>query len=260
MMQTDYRPDDKDWVKQRKANWKYVKKSIKQHLAFTRPVEYPGMRDYYLTGEMNQTVVENRCTPLFELWLHPDTSEARWEGIWQDLLTRYSGTNTSDELFITSQREFFRAAGGSYCDPEFGVFGGMEERLLKFFLPIDAYTDETFVIENREQRLCYWLNPTKAYILLASSFERFLTRDSQNIYDYCQYLLDFWFSCFDHELDYDYAVDSMRLVYQTIYQSSRLSDAELHPVKLAFAKKLADALDSRPLPEPVQALWSNAKS
>ncbi len=260
-MQTDYRPDDKDWLKQRRANWKYIKQSIRKHLAFTRPNEYPGMRDYYITGEMNQTVADNRCTTLFELWLHPDQSEARWQGLWQELLNRYSGTATPGRSFKKSREEFFRAALRSPCDPEFGVFGGMEERLLAFFLPIERYTDDTFTIENRPQRLCYFPNPKELYTFFFYGNYTFLTEADENIFYPFQYLIDFWFTSMEHSFELSKRQsDYCLLFFKEVLKTCEMSVQERHPNKIAFARRLKEALDSRELKYPAKALWEAAKS
>ncbi|MBU2714520.1 hypothetical protein, partial [Zooshikella harenae] len=112
------------------------------------------LKEFYLTGNVEGINIGNYEIKLkdnFEylfgdhllvnLWLHPDTSKARWSKVWDSMTTSYP-LNYSVDLYSDNREHFFESSsqGGIYT--EYGAYGGLEERMVKYFVLSDCFTDE----------------------------------------------------------------------------------------------------------------------
>jgi hypothetical protein len=271
------RINDPQWQKQRKAEWKLVKEALDKHFPFWRnKAEQVKLKNYFLTGDATFIKGEDGLMDGFvlaQLWLHPDTSQERWDDLWHKLTDAY---DHNDELFgFSSDREkFFRAACSSSDYGPQGAFNGMEERLVKFFIRADRYTQEKIKMERSEAGLLptanyeAWPTPEKAYLSFIWNTVDLLARPESNVYNPYQYqpIIDIWFSCFDYEFDLAISrklprrPSAVENFVAAIAQKSLLQDGEDHPNRICFARTVRKLLDERPIPDPIKDLWEKAKT
>jgi len=95
-----WKPGDKEWLKQRKAEWKVVYDCLKINGFYTAR-QIKRVKEYFFSGDEDiltqpyeHTTIEglSRFRPLclvVQLWLHPDTSQERWDLIWRHLTVDY---------------------------------------------------------------------------------------------------------------------------------------------------------------------------
>ncbi|MCX4028255.1 hypothetical protein H0A36_06165 [Endozoicomonas sp. SM1973] len=125
---------DKQWMRARKEQWKYLEKKVKKTDAFNRK-QRGYLKDYFLKGIRPEYDYIDNPMPiplLFMLWFHPDHSEACW-----DKIIKYIWKMPDDIIYehYRFSIDIFRKNAGSPFDyfPEEGFsdgfMGGLEERI-----------------------------------------------------------------------------------------------------------------------------------
>lgn len=129
---TSWRPEDKKWLKQRKEQWRPIKKVLQQAKSVEREYIKP-LQEYFLTGEepdFSKYLDYPFLYMHFKLWFHPGQSEENWQRIIEQ---------TDKRRFELSRSMFFNDAGSVYnFATEYGYMGGLEERVFKIFHPETA--------------------------------------------------------------------------------------------------------------------------
>jgi hypothetical protein len=282
-----WKPGDKAWLKQRKDEWKTVHECLKLRSVF-KPIDIKRIKDYFFSGDeailtkpYDYTSAEG-ISPLrylrfvVQLWLHPNTSEERWNLLWAQLTTDYPQDEEARVYtgFESSRKTFFSEAAyrGFQCFPAHGAFNGLEERLTRFFVRADRYTDETLTVEGLQVRACPWKSTQELHVDFFYNMSLFLLEDYEgeepkkniNIFNPYQYLIDHWFSAIGHGgvnlyLDEEGDIQSKKEFFQSILETSQADESTKHPNRLNFARTMRQALDERWTPEPFKALWDEVK-
>ena len=206
--------NDKDWIKQRKAEWKEVKNVLANRIPDIRPAEYKGLREYFMTGDENSVSGGIREDVLVNLWLHPDTSEQRWAEYWHELTHREFKGNRRDRSYEQMQSNFFKLSTEtrSHHTPytDYGFCGGLEERIVNFLVPGKVYSDETVLVLNYPCRKVPWKQERRLHSAFIGECEYFLKYPGSSPYSPMQYLPELWLTVVDKLDDLSYAEEMFR--------------------------------------------------
>lgn len=86
----EWHPENKEWLKARKEQWKPIKKNL-QKWDLVRRDDIKLCENYFLTGE-RVDVAYGVVPEICQLWFHPDHSEENWLRIlenkrgWKDFI------------------------------------------------------------------------------------------------------------------------------------------------------------------------------
>ncbi len=142
---TSWHCDDKEWMKQRRTEWREVQKKVNA-LRFLDKEWKPAVKHYYLTGEESGgdfCIKTLGFAPLIEMWFNPDDSSGNWERI----RNKYKETSKWEyskfrcyEVISGLGRLYFYKSNDSF-------FNGNEERLFDLFfqrgLKRECHSDKT---------------------------------------------------------------------------------------------------------------------
>ncbi|MDE1462696.1 hypothetical protein [Spartinivicinus poritis] len=273
--------NDPSWIKKRKAEWKHVKYSLKNHMLFIEREEHKYLKQYFLTGkdeELNingdyQKLVEDFDADFYwlhllvSMWLHPDTSKKRWVSHWEAMTDNYPIPH-SINTYEDNRRLFFDSAnqGGVYT--EYGAFGGLEERMVKFFVLSDHYTDEKILIEKRDVKIIPWKDANTTFIYIFGGCGEYFTKKTKqgiksNPYDPYQYLIPLMVDCFKYlnkkEFEDEYSINSLKIDMHSLLYGLKLQD-EFYSQHIEYGKKIYDILESGIAPNFLLDIWKKVKT
>ncbi|TMO90359.1 hypothetical protein CWC12_00845 [Pseudoalteromonas ruthenica] len=153
-------PDDKTWLKARKAQWKEVKESLKE-MRFYTPQDVKLIKEYFLYGpdkEPLRTVNnygEVRCKVLhvgmITVWLHPSLERSY---IVEELDKYEAGTRNSNDRvkdYYNGGERLLQLCGRDYAthksatdDRDTSFFQGKEQLLAELLLPSSVEDESWF--------------------------------------------------------------------------------------------------------------------
>lgn len=171
--------NDAQWLNERKIKWKNVKFSLKNYMQYIDRIDHQYLKEYFLTGQtrelnisdyqplVNDYVGSNFFTYhlLVNFWLNPDQSEGRWNSVWYSMAKNYPLTRCVGS-YQKNRERFFESASQGGVYNEYGAYGGLEERMVKYFVLSDHYTEEKILIENKEIRMIPWSDADTTFIYI----------------------------------------------------------------------------------------------
>ncbi|WP_159084084.1 hypothetical protein [Saccharobesus litoralis] len=123
-----WKTDDKRWVKERKAQWRILKKKLLQLTGIEGGYPIKSLEKYFLTGKFELSGVENPIMGnvfnggvFIEFWLHPDHSEENFDRIIENYKQACLEENVSFLGRQIGQWRYFLSmmGGGSYTELAF---------------------------------------------------------------------------------------------------------------------------------------------
>ena len=253
-----------EWIKSRKAEWKEVKNVLGKRVPDIRSSEYRGLRDYFMTGVENDVFEEIGEDVLLNLWLHPDISTERWAGYWHELTQREFKGNRYSRDYEQMQYEFFKLSTESRSEhapyTDYGFCGGLEERIVKFLVPGQIYSDETSLILNYPCRQVPWKNKRSLHIDFIGECKKFLQYPGSNPYSPMQYLAELWLSVTDSLEDLSYAQEMFRrAAWYNALSENELDGSLRDKNRWLFSRRFFDLLASETLPAQLDTYFRQAK-
>ncbi len=257
--------DNPDWLSQRKAEWKEVKRVLETHFIDVRPKLYKGLKHYFITGEDKYDVLaETAEKVILNLWLHPDTSEVRWNEYWHELTHKEFKGNRRSRSYEQMQMQFFKLATDSYSMNEpysdYGFCGGLEERIAYFFVRSPVFTHDTQLVLNYPCRLVPWRDENDLHVRFIGQTSKFLKYPGSNPYNPMQYLTELWLSSVHALEDLSYMEETFRRAawYNTLAEAD-LDGTIRDQNRWSFSRKLFDALSSEKLPKQLDTYFRQAQ-
>lgn len=240
---TAWKVDDKEWMKQRKAAWKDVKRKIACILNVS-PEERRTLKDYYLFGKEDPELPLSKVHtgPLFELWLCPDRSEEHWKIVKEKYTDRQRSNACNEFVTVNMNLKEYAPDGGSFFD-------GLEERLCRWF-GLDRLRREDWPAMNDDQ----FRSMAKDRMLLVIEIQTYLTDEFSNVFDITRYLIPKW-------------RDALMIAYEQLPElkphfrqfkslAKTVKDILDNPnayndVKVSMAKEIRDLFSDKALPDQV---------
>lgn len=266
----------KDWRKIRKKQWKYVKYSLEYHKFMsissynTKAIKneiylaehHPGEVDYDSWFHYATHFGDWGPKPLLGFFLCSDQSQEAWDTIWESTING-KGRSSYDMV-----RDEFIKSGGITLDesPEataFGRFGGLEQRMLPYFVQSDVYTDDTFTIGHEEFRKIPWENANFTFMAIFRGIASKLNKSfATSQFSYNQWLHGLLVSCFPYDLN-QHPGHSDEAIYRFCsYLSQTLNDNNLANYRdsdLKAARLLITILEDEGTPQWLRKIWADVR-
>lgn len=260
-----WHPEDKDWMTQRKQEWRHVQKSLGIIGAHVRKKHYKYHKELFFFGKIESDdpdlrydgggppFANGQC--FFELWYHPVVSLEAY----QKIFDRQTSTNN----LLKSRRLLFLFQGFEFPQ-DYGMLGGREELFVKVLIP--SYDPQAVRQlkgwEDKPYPLCF--SPDELAQLCIGGTSVFLHKDAQNYnpnpYKPGQYLWDHVAHNLPHMTNEDYVRWIGTMVYR-IKNHEHLNDfPHDYPVAVNLAKRLKARLDARDFAEPLLKLYDKTET
>ncbi len=177
----DWKIDDKEWMRLRKAKWKEIKKKVDM-LYFLGNKQKQMLKNYFLIGvlESDYPLGEMDVPLLLEIWMHPDRSDMNW----QKIKEKYTWRQWSD-----SRLRFAEINRGldDYSPDGSSFFDGLEERLCRWFY-FDRLRREDWPDLTDDQ----FMRMAEQTLPMARTFDTYLRSQNPNPYDITRYRVSEW--------------------------------------------------------------------
>jgi hypothetical protein len=251
-----WKVDDPGWVKSRKKEWLYVKKSLEVMKGNIKVKAIKPLREYFLTGELppekDQRYILNNRFLLIRLWFHPDSSTETFQRLVDETPKKF-------ELDYAKTVFFKYQTGGYDFQPPYYFMGGKEKALARFFVPSEI-TDECL-----ESSYENFIQPVRFINGYFSRTIRFLTSESEdhNFLAY-QYLIDYLDSCIQkfgdqadylrrkkHEPTLEVWLNLMASFDKNTIPDTRAENAE------SFVRKVREGLQAGRFGDRLQEIWKS---
>jgi len=255
-----WKVDDKAWMKQRREEWKQVKKCVDQ-LTFFKACYKKAMKKFFLTGDGSDPqypLKEVEAAPLFEIWFDPDKTEENWNRIREKY--RYKlisnvlidGKATLVEEIDESKwggaiYRFYEIARGigydMYYRPEYNnsFFGGIEKRLFEYWYPKELrFRREDYPHMSDEE----FDNEHFGTIRLTATFDILFRQDNPNPHNIDLLMVNRW-----HEALLMGYKDRPEFGWVLAWVDTIMANPkQFHEVKVKLARELNDVFDDPNLP------------
>ena len=255
--------EDKDWMTQRKQEWRHVQKSLGIIGAHVRKKHYKYHKELFFFGKIESDDPDLRydgggppfanAKCFFELWYHPVVSLQAYQEIFDQ--------QTSPNNLLASRRLLFLFQGFEFPQ-DYGMLGGREELFVKVLLPsYDDKQERTFKGWEKTYPLCFPPDEL-AHMFLGGASVLFPDSQKYNINPYQpgQYLWDHVAHNLPHMTNEDYLSRIVRAVYR-IKNHEHLKDfPHNYPVAVNLAKRLKARLDARDFAEPLLKLYDKTET
>jgi hypothetical protein len=196
------------------------------------------------------------------LFFHPDQSEQRWQTkIAEELAPRiYEGRPIRKEKL--PEQEFFMQYSHTaepVLDYDFGVYGGLEQRLLPVYVRSSVYTDETIIVNNAECRLIPWNSPRDAFAAVLYRNGAYSREMYVSPYTPFQWLHEMFVSTFAYDPEPNERGDEISLCgYLPALQDN--ADDIYHPNHLKAARLMIQIFEDDTAPAYLRNLWHTVKN
>lgn len=276
---SQWKTNDKDWMKVRKAAWKDVKPKIDK-LIFLDREEKRALKDYFLTGNEGELIRLSReeervlkeyfqiddaalpevpqppsvlqkmeAAPLLEMWLNPDRSDAAWAAIKDKYANVPWATSPWDHARF--RFEEINSSLDSYADGG-SFFDGMEERMCRWF-KLDTLKREDWP----EWTDRAYTSATKRALSWARSFDNYLRDTNPNPYSIKRFQVRYWRDAMVVAYEGDFL--GLEWMIRSLADVLRHPDKH-HPLSVEMAKELQVVLKDPALPEAAQARIAELKA
>jgi len=238
--------DDKEWVKQRKEQWKWLKARV-DNLSFLGKDERKSLKGYFIEGKVDQNCPLERMEawPLLKMWLHPEQSDERWQQIKASAIARGPG------VWGYAIFRFQDIAGRRHSQDDMAphgesFFSGMEERLCRFF-HLDRCRREDHLDKTDEQFLLYAEHNLKH----VRNFNGYINDEKPE--KYC--IIRFYVPAWQDAMKIAFKEDYLGLEWMINDVESVLSNPKKRPAFIVeLAKELDEALRDPEFSDEAKAL------
>ena len=265
----------KDWQKTRKKQWKFVKNIIEECRASYLRLAIPQIKkEYYLLESPNfKAEYSKRAYSEISADYHPhqwegglwlafllcsDQSEAAWADIW-DRCVRYGcNYDFSRDMFI----KYNTYIGQSEESMAFGIFGGLEQRMLPYFVQSDVYTDDTITLGRDEYRKIPWKSPQETFAQIFFRISK-LTADSGCMSPFrpYQWLHGLLVSTFSYDLLHDDGSNLTMIKRCSDVKNALRDDADelYHPNNIKANRLMIEILEDEGTPQWLRKIWTDVR-
>lgn len=265
----------KDWQKIRKKQWKFIKNIIEECRSSSLKLSIPQIKKEYFLLESPNFDAEYSKWAYSEisaeyhphqwdggLWLTlllcSDQSEAAWDNIWERCVKYGCNYNFSRDMFIN----YNTYIGQSEESLAFGIFGGLEQRMLPYFVQSDVYTDDMITLGRDEYRKIPWKSPQETFRQIFFYMSK-LTPNKSNPCGFVpyQWLHGLLMSTFSYNLLTDEELElSATFSCQDVKNVLR-DDAEAlyHPNNIKANRLMIDILEDEGTPQWLRKIWADVR-
>jgi hypothetical protein len=270
----------KDWQKIRKKQWKYVKYSL-EFYNFMSISSYntKAIKNEIFLADGHPDEVDHDSwfhyakffgdwgpKPLLGFFLCSDQSQEAWDKIWESTING-NGRSSYDMV----RDHFLRSCGATLDDsPEataFGRYGGLEQRMLPYFVRSDVYTDDTFTIGHESFRKIPWKDPYITFETILVQISSTLTQsNAMSQHGWSQWLHGLLVSCFSYDLEKNkyYSFEDMSEVLSELLNDLRpaLRDNAEDNIRanyLKSARLLITILEDEGTPQWLRKIWADVR-
>ncbi len=265
----------KDWQKIRKKQWKFIKNIIEECRSSALKLSIPQIKKEYFLLESPNFDAEYSKWAYSEisaeyhphqwdggLWLTlllcSDQSEAAWANIWERCVKYGCNYNFSRDMFI----KYNTYIGQSEESLAFGIFGGLEQRMLPYFVQSDVYTDDMITLGRDEYRKIPWKSPQETFRQIFFYMSK-LTPNKSNPCGFVpyQWLHGLLVSTFSYDLLTDNELElSATFSCQDVKNVLR-DDAEAlyHPNNIKANHLMIEILEDEGTPQWLRKIWADVR-
>lgn len=269
------------WKKIRRSQWSQVKSVLQEIIPNRKAKALTNIKNnYYLAdtplvppavdeqGSWAPTMEPDfwRETMLISLFLHPDQSQQRWEQRFAEIMAPRLSERRPVETFslpdsFADRPKFLEVAHylNKNSDPDFGVFGGLEQRLLPYYVQSPVYTDETFIANNTEYRRIPWESPKWAFVYILSENGKFTQSKYVSPFTPYQWLHELFISTFQYDIDYEERSDIACMEYYLPALRDNADDM-FHRNHLKAARLMIEIFEDEGTPKYLRDLWRQVKN
>jgi hypothetical protein len=253
----DWPQDDKEWVKQRKLQWKELEPQLKslQHLTRKNLVT---LRTFFLTGHADWDELYLMDISHFILMrLHPKQTYENLKLIYDATQTRWQMSETLKHLRFFYSVSVRSAQGDCYDLGSEGMFGRLDEIYARVFYADPLHIEKKDSEGKLFPKACEAKYFSESYLGCAAFFLLGITR-----YPYVkeQYLAETWYESFAYAQKDISKHRDMPMFLQSIYYFDELHKLDETGSRCRLASELKTILDERPLPENLAKLWASTKT
>ncbi|TNC83551.1 MAG: hypothetical protein CSH37_13710 [Thalassolituus sp.] len=265
----------KDWQKIRKKQWKFIKNIIEECRSSSLKLSIPEIKkEYYLLESPNfdaeyskwaYSEISAEYHPhqwegglWLTLLLCSDQSEEAWANIWDRCVKYGCNYNFSRDMFI----KYNTYIGQSEESLAFGIFGGLEQRMLPYFVQSDVYTDDMITLGRDEYRKIPWKSPQETFRQIFFYMSK-LTPNKSNPCGFVpyQWLHGLLVSTFSYDLLTDEELElSATFSCQDVKNVLR-EDAEdlYHPNNIKANRLMIEILEDEGTPQWLRKIWADVR-
>ena len=260
MVDSAWNPEDKEWLKQRKAQWLILKKNSLDVNTWFRQKDFKQLRNYFLTGEEDvnnplpfdtkgKSIVKYPVPVFIKLWFYPEPSvedlrELLKQTTAWDVMDCYSSVGNMSSL---------------HFETDYGMMGGREELIIKAL-----YGDSFDEYKSIRLSLIGEDNTTDAAyangVSIGSGLPRWLSV-GYPVFLPTQYKLEHWYESLPYRTDLDKRKNTLiYLMYKVAFFKDPLGLAPEDSRYFKVAETLRDMFENRPMPAYMKDLWKKVKS
>ncbi|WP_300427075.1 hypothetical protein [uncultured Thalassolituus sp.] len=265
----------KDWQKIRKKQWKFIKNIIEECRSSALKLSIPQIKKEYFLLESPNFDAEYSKWAYSEisaeyhphqwdggLWLTlllcSDQSEAAWANIWERCVKYGCNYNFSRDMFI----KYNTYIGQSEESLAFGIFGGLEQRMLPYFVQSDVYTDDMITLGRDEYRKIPWKSPQETFLQIFFYMSK-LTPNKSNPCGFVpyQWLHGLLVSTFSYDLLSDKDSESDAVYNCCDIKNGLRDDAEelYHPNNIKANRLMIEILEDEGTPQWLRKIWADVR-
>lgn len=254
-----WKPDDKEWMAQRKEEWPKIVKSL-DAIGYIKRKHYKYHKDYFFKGpsSIDEDLVPSKVFGggrlIFKMWYLPvATLEA-----YKNIFLACPSAGAQEALFR------FHSSALNIEDQTYGLMGGREELIIKAIYPSFNYDDVACCVRHgipqREAHLAPVPLICLTYVL--NAFLSMFLRPNKNPFSPGQYLVDHLDHCIDKiDLDdSDLARKRERLInamHVIKYQSKHPKFQKDNMLIVEVANKLKSRFENRDFGATLMNYWDN---
>lgn len=247
------------WKTIRKKQWKQVEyilkdvssrrverheiKYAKEHLFFTIDAELPDF-DYSILEE-----------PLYVFFLEPNQSQEFWDEYWEDFFC-----DCTFDCYELMRKDFFNSS--HIVTPKikepFGAFGGLEQRLLPYFVRNNVYTDELVKFGRCEHRKIPWESPERVHNAIIRRNGEFTESELVSPFTPYQWLHEMFVSTFQYDIEYE-EISDFACMQDYLPSLEDNSEEKYHINHLKSARLMIEIFEDEGTPKYLRDLWRKVK-
>ncbi len=260
-----WRPDDKEWLEQRKAEWRQVQSHLKLFKMYFRGEYLKHHKELFFYGRIDAEVEKvygddyfGWALPLFLWWYHPGPTEEAFQGI-------FDGQTEAKALTMSRDYLFLKFPGAAKFDTDYGMFGGREELMVKMLVPSFDPTEERLFVNswrnNRESKYTLCLHPDLVARYCLNGILPHMLGYRKNPYAPGQYLWDHLCALVETVTD-EPSLNRLRELAVKVLTSETDADFPTdNPTAVRLAKQLKERYEYRDFSEAMLIVWDeeNAK-
>ena len=253
----DWPQGDKEWVKQRKLQWKALEPQLRATQFYNR-TRLVTLRQFFMTGEADWDELYLMPMSHFILMrLHPKQTYDNLKLIYDAVKTQYQMSMTLKHLRYFYEIGVRSAQGDCYDLGSEGMFGGLDEIYAKVFYADPLHIEKKDSEGKIFPKACEAKYFSVSYLGYAAFFLLGITR-----YPYVkeQYLAEPWYESFEYAQKDISRYGDMSIFLQSVYYFDELNELDDTGSRRRLANQLKTILDERPLPDNLAKLWTSIKT